>query len=346
MRETSGAIGRFILAWLLWCVASFPALAHDPKLASIQVVCQPSTTTIGVVVHRALLAADSGATIDAALESAIRGRLRLQFDGSLWTPTRGKLQLDEANDLLTWQGTVPRAVKEVRLLSALITKDPGAFTVLQVFQDGQRVDEQLLDANSPSLQQPQAPSANVVRFFEEGLRHIAGGFDHLAFVLGLVLVSRRTRRAFLASTGFTVAHSMTLAATALGWIAPNSNVVEALVAGSIALVAGEALWGGHGGGRRIGIHALGFGLIHGMAFASAIKELMSGTVSIGAALIGFNAGVEFGQGLFVLATAPLLGWLASRRPKAHQKLHSALASCVGLAGLWWLGARLAELSAS
>ncbi len=337
------AIGRALLLICLLCLPSTRTSAHDPKLASVKVIRESARTTIGVSVHVSALSQETGALSSPDLESALRGRLALEFDGEPWNPATGMLQLDSANDLAYWQGSYPQPVTRVRLLAPLISKDAGAFTVLQVFLDGKPVDEQILDAGSPRVSDKAGPLWSLRRFFVEGLRHIAGGFDHLAFVMGLVLVSRTTRRAFWAATGFTVAHSLTLVATTLGWIAPNSAVVEALVAASIALVAADALWGGDRGSRRIGVHALGFGLVHGMAFASAITALMSGSTAIGVALIGFNAGVEVGQGLFVLASAPLLGWLAVRSPNLHGHLRNTLASFVGLAGLWWLGGRMAGL---
>lgn len=321
------------------------AHAHDPKLASVKVVLESSRTTVGVSVHVSALSFEMGKTPSQTLEAALRGRLALEFDGEPWVPPSGKLQIDSTNDLAYWQESWPKPVTRVRLRSPLISQDPAAFTVLQVFRDGKPVDEQILDTRSPTATTPTSAMGSVARFFEEGLHHIAGGFDHLAFVLGLVLVARKTRRAIWATTGFTVAHSLTLASAALGWITPNAGVVEALVAASIALVAAEALWGGEGGSRRIGLHALGFGLVHGMAFASAITALISGNSTIGLALFGFNAGVEAGQGMFVLASAPVLGWLAGRFPKLHGQLHATMASAIGLAGLWWLGRRLAGLFA-
>jgi len=309
------------------------------------VVLQSDRTTVGVSVHVSALSEETGAKSSSTLETALRGRLQLDFDGQPWVPTPGNLQIDATNDLAYWQGSYRKRVTRVQLRSPLIAKDPGAFTVLQVFHNGQPVDEQILDARSPRVNEPPSAIGSGLRFFEEGLRHIAGGYDHLAFVLGLVLVARTTRRAFWATTGFTVAHSLTLAFTALGWISPNSAVVEATVAASIALVAADALWGGDRGVRRILLHATGFGLVHGLAFASAITALLSGNNAIGVALVGFNAGVEVGQGLFVLATAPVLGWLAGRLPVLHGRLHIFLASAIGLAGLWWLGGRLAGLFA-
>lgn len=325
--------GRFLLG---------PASAHDPALTAVKVIRDTNRTVVSVSTHISALERETGAVGNQRLEAALRGRLRLELDGAPLNPGAGRLQLDSVSDLLHWQWVEPRPIAQVRLAAPLIVDDPTAFTVLQVYADGLLIAEQLLDSTTSAPPPIARPWDSFRFFFNEGLRHIAGGFDHLAFVLGLVLVARRTRNALLAATGFTLAHSLTLAATVLGWVAPNPALVETLVATSISLVAAEALWGGTNAQRRLGWHALGFGLVHGMAFASAITALMSGRSNLLPALFGFNTGVECGQALFVATTAPLLAWLCRHQPNIHGHVHRWLASATGLAGLWWLGGRLAD----
>jgi len=154
-------------------------------------------------------------------------------------------------------------------------------------------------------------------YFTLGVLHILEGADHLAFVLGLILLVGFTGRLFLAVTGFTVAHSLTLGATALGIIHPWPALIEAFVALSIIFVAGEVLRAQRGYDsltiRWPVIAAFGFGLLHGFAFAGALAEVGLPKGETLLALVLFNAGVEAGQLLFIagvfvfgLALGPML----------------------------------------
>ena len=148
----------------------------------------------------------------------------------------------------------------------------------------------------------------VLRYLAMGVQHILEGADHLAFVLLLTLLAAGLRALLLTVTAFTVGHSITLAIAALG-AAPPSAPVEALVALSIVLAAREAYGGVAPGllGRRPALAAGAFGLLHGLAFASALREAGLPRDAAVAGLFGFNVGVELGQVLVVLA------WVAAGR---------------------------------
>jgi hydrogenase/urease accessory protein HupE len=148
-----------------------------------------------------------------------------------------------------------------------------------------------------------------------GIEHILTGVDHLLFVFGLLLLVRGTWALLRTITAFTVAHSVTLAATALGWVHVRSAVVEALVALSIVILAVELVRRAQG---EVGLTsrypwaiAFAFGLLHGCAFAGALAEvgLPSGQVPL--ALFLFNVGVEIGQIAFVSVMSLAL-WALSR----------------------------------
>ncbi len=148
----------------------------------------------------------------------------------------------------------------------------------------------------------------VLRYLTMGVQHILEGADHLAFVLLLTLLAAGLRTLLFTVTAFTVGHSITLAIAALG-AAPPSAPVEALVALSIVLAAREAFGTTSPGllGRRPALAAGAFGLLHGLAFASAMREAGLPRGAALAGLLGFNAGVELGQVLVVLV------WVAAGR---------------------------------
>lgn len=134
-----------------------------------------------------------------------------------------------------------------------------------------------------------------------GVEHILGGADHLLFVAALVLLVGTGWRLVGVITAFTLGHSLTLAASTLGWVKAPVATIEALVALSLLFVARELLVGGGLSSRRAWLIAALFGLLHGFAFAGALAETGLPEGDIPLALLLFNLGVEAGQLLFVAA---------------------------------------------
>jgi hydrogenase/urease accessory protein HupE len=136
-----------------------------------------------------------------------------------------------------------------------------------------------------------------------GIEHILTGFDHLLFVLALVLLVKTTRRLVATVTAFTVAHSITLFAATLGWVHVPGRPVEAMIALSIVFVASEIIHGRQGRAGLTERHpwtvAFVFGLLHGLGFAGALAEVGLPQASIPTALLFFNVGVEIGQLVFI-----------------------------------------------
>ena len=186
----------------------------------------------------------------------------------------------------------------------------------------------------------------ALRFVRLGFAHILSGIDHLLFVLCLVIPLRRVRPLIVVVTSFTLAHSITLAASTLG-LAPDAlwfpPLIEVLVAISIVYMALENIVGARVERRwRI---AFGFGLVHGFAFSFTLRESMQfGGSHLAASLLSFNVGVELGQ-LFVLALAvPVLVLLFSR--VVQERMGTIVVSAIVAHTAWhWLLARGATLRA-
>lgn len=182
----------------------------------------------------------------------------------------------------------------------------------------------------PELE-PSAPvgvGAVLARYLGLGVQHILLGVDHLAFVLGLLLLVRGLRQAAVALTAFTVGHSVTLAGAALGLARLPGPPVEACIALSVVFVAREALRPGGRPGVPV-VAAVGFGLLHGFGFAGALASLGLPPGYALPALFAFNCGVELGQLLVVGAVVVLTG----RRLQAGLRRPAAVALGVGAAWL-------------
>jgi hydrogenase/urease accessory protein HupE len=167
-----------------------------------------------------------------------------------------------------------------------------------------------------------------------GVQHILSGFDHLLFVAGLLFLVGFQRRLIWTITAFTVAHSLTLASAALGWLTLRPPPVEACIALSIMLVASEALHQRLTLARRWpALLAFVFGLVHGLGFAGALKEIGLPESHLLTALLTFNLGVEAGQLLAVGAAWALITALR-RQPWLVQQRMPALYAIGSLAAYW------------
>ena len=146
-------------------------------------------------------------------------------------------------------------------------------------------------------------------FVAHGVEHILFGYDHLLFVLALMLIVRGTRALVWTVTAFTVAHSITLALAALGMVDVPGPPVEAAIAFSIVLVAAEIVRLRRGEtsltAQRPWLVAFCFGLLHGFGFAGALSEIGLPQSDVPLALFAFNLGVEFGQLAFIGAVLAL-----------------------------------------
>ncbi len=178
-----------------------------------------------------------------------------------------------------------------------------------------------------------------------GIEHILSGYDHLMFVIGLLMLVGFQRRLVLTITAFTLAHSVTLACAALGLLTLRPPPVEATIALSIMLVAAEALHDRPTLARRWpALVAFLFGLVHGLGFAGALREIGLPQQHLWVALLTFNVGVEIGQ-LLTVGAAWLL-YRALARVPALARARTALLYAIGsLAAYWSIGRIVALLVA-
>lgn len=181
---------------------------------------------------------------------------------------------------------------------------------------------------------------NAVReFIPLGIEHIWTGYDHIAFLLALIVIGLSLKEALKIITAFTVAHSITLLLAAMQIVSLQSRFVESVIALSICYVAVENI-------LKKKVHyrwliAFGFGLIHGFGFASALQELIVGKANLLLSVLSFNAGVEIGQLTIVCAMLPLL-YLLKKKFELRIITMGASAS-IFIFGFTWLIERVFDL---
>jgi hydrogenase/urease accessory protein HupE len=179
--------------------------------------------------------------------------------------------------------------------------------------------------------EPLGPAGVARRYFLLGVEHILTGWDHLAFVLCLCLLARGWRLLGLV-TGFTLGHSLSLGLAAFDVVRLPSPPTEACIALSIAFVAREVLLPPESRRHGAGL-VLAFGLLHGLGFAGALKEVGIGPAELVLGLATFNLGVEAGQLIFVACVLTLLV-LGSRLPYAALG-RSLSANLIGMVAIFW-----------
>ncbi|HVY36519.1 MAG TPA: HupE/UreJ family protein [Polyangia bacterium] len=231
---------------------------------------------------------------------------------------------------------------------------PGSMTRVMVdvhWRDGTRL-LRVASAGTPEVRvyggaasRWRALRAIAADYTRLGVEHILTGFDHLLFVVALVLLVRGARPLLATVTAFTLAHSVSLAATVLGLVRVPAPPVEACIALSIVLVCAECL------GPRTSLTrrapwavAFAFGLLHGLGFASALLDLGVPEQHVPAALLCFNLGVELGQ-LAVVAAVSGLRAVAGRLGGDRRWLRPALIYAMGSLAAYWSVERISAVLA-
>jgi len=176
-----------------------------------------------------------------------------------------------------------------------------------------------------------------------GVEHILSGIDHLLFVAALLFLVGFRRRLIGTITAFTLAHSLTLACSAFGWISLRSPPVEASIAMSIVLVASEALRERDTLARRVpALVSFLFGLVHGLGFAGALKDIGLPQRHLPLALLSFNVGVEIGQLLMVAFAFGVVRLPISQRWLGRARRPALYA--IGVVAAYWSWLRIAAIA--
>ncbi|MFJ3144619.1 HupE/UreJ family protein [Streptomyces halstedii] len=217
-----------------------------------------------------------------------------------------------------------------------------------------------LDTGHPSFSIGQSWAERFWEFFRLGAEHLLTGTDHILFLLALIAGSRRPREVVLAATAFTLAHSVTFLLAALGLVEVPADLVEPVIALSIAVVAGWHLWrirrrGTDAGdlpaptGGRFGLDRAGwtrlcvvfcFGLVHGLGFAGALGIEAAWSWTLLWSLLVFNIGIEAVQLAVIAVLFPLLLLLGRRSPRAALWATGTLSAGVAVMGLVWFVQRV------
>jgi hydrogenase/urease accessory protein HupE len=346
-----------VLACVLLALGPGAARAHAPKLSRGDWSLQADRAEARLTFHRGELRALVAETLaEPAAREAVLERVATSVQvlagGRLCALVERSLQPVEEDGWelqLRWRCPSAEHRWTVRL-PILAELSTGHTHLARVTTEGETV-ERIARASAPGFEIAAHPSVlhAAGRFFRLGVEHIFTGWDHLAFLLALLLLGGKLRNLAAIVSSFTLAHSVTLALAALGVVVAPARLVEPAIAASVVAVAAENLWALRPGGDRATRirEAVGhrwrltfvFGLVHGFGFAGALRELELPRAALAAGLVSFNLGVESGQLLLVAAAVPLLAALGRLRGFRAAGV-PVLSLSIALLGLVWLGERL------
>lgn len=379
---------RLALAALLLAAWVLPASAHKASDAYLQLESGSGVTTLRIDV--ALRDLDLALDLDSDGDGKLIWRevrsgwplierylhTRVALEGCPLTPVAQALErrVDGVYAALTLQSTCTPAQPPAIRYGVMDDVDPTHRGIARVEWAGNAIALRVLvpqpvrvsltgatpaAASGAAAQLPPEPVPPTpgLQFTREGVRHILTGYDHMLFLICLLLPSvlRRTdtgwqpvprlRQALIPVVGivtaFTVAHSITLALAATGTLNLSPAFIEPLVAVTIMLAALDNLWPVFRG-RRV-LVTFFFGLIHGFGFASVLAELKLPAPEFAWALFQFNLGLEAGQLVIVAVATTLLFVLRSQRAYPAVFVRGGSVVAMGIAGMWVVE-RLANVS--
>ncbi len=282
-----------------------PAAAHEIRPAALELT-EKADGTVAVIWKQPVL-------------SGRKLRMRPVLPAQCAPPDQTQQEFTGTATIESWQTACRLDRGEVRIegLEQTLT---DVFVRLQ-FADGREQTRVLRPASTAFSLEAQTSDSPASAYLRIGAEHMLFGWDHLLFVLGLLLLTP-VRRIFWVITAFTAGHSLTLAITALGLFRLPSGPVELLIALSIFFLAVEVVRKRAGKTsltiRQPWIVAAAFGLLHGLGFAGALADIGLPKGQEIWALLLFNLGVEIGQILFV-AVALGFYWLIGQAPLDRQR---------------------------
>lgn len=308
-----------------------------------------------------------GKTANRFLEGRVKfflepiGEVRPEFswvfaklgDGPLENPD------DPAVLVGSWKTTLPKGLSGFRIKSLELTGSAIPMNVVFINHlNGKQIERYavlfpgetsfLLDlagiataeaSASPDAVGVKAESGDYAAIFaseiKRGFLHVLPlGLDHVLFVLGLFLMSRKWKPLVFQVSTFTLAHTLTLWLASAGWVKLSPSVVEPVIAASIVAVALENLVRREYSHWRL-LVVFSFGLIHGLGFAGVMSTRLDSTESLIIGLLGINVGVELGQ-LAVIAIAFIATCWITNQEKYRKRVVIPGSILIAIAGVWWV----------
>jgi hydrogenase/urease accessory protein HupE len=338
---------RALLAALLLC--ALPAAAHQTSVSFSELDVHDAAVDgilrFALADVRPQLAVDPKKLDAASLSRLLLEPFVLKASGQACPLQPGAQVSADGDDgiALTAHWRCPVSIEALSVRVGFLDQFPSGAAHLSRIRFGEgAVSQRVAQAEEPSFEvrYERSVKSEFFRFLRLGIEHIFTGYDHICFLIGLLLLGGSLRRLIGIVTAFTVAHSITLALAALNVLSPSPRIVEPLIAASIVFVGLEDLWAlraarSESALRHRWMITFAFGLVHGFGFAAVLRELQLPRAVLATGLVSFNLGVEAGQICIVIVALPLL-----RKLRGIKNFAPIAACCVAALGAFWLIQRL------
>jgi len=335
----------------LLLLAALVAQAHEIGTSRVSIVLHAGRTyDVEIATDAAALAEKLNITNTAKLaafieaqSSPFRQRIQLAFDGAAMQPAISCQVLPDAA-IIRLSGTIPQGARNLTWnfgwtfasYALSVRGDESKDSTTQWLEGSQTSPPFDIGSVTPQFNRWRT----AWRYITLGFTHIMpNGLDHMLFVLGIYLLSSRARTVLMQVSAFTLAHSITLGLSMYGLVSVSPKVVEPLIAISIAYVAIENIFLSELKSWRVAL-VFAFGLLHGLGFAGALKELDLPRSEFLTALLTFNIGVEAGQLAVIAAAFLLVGWHYSNRAWYRGRVVVPASAMIAVTAVYWTVERI------
>ena len=319
-------------------LCSMSLSAHDLGTSSISLEMKDGK----LVVYSSYARADFDAVIKLNnaedFKAFTKKAVALEVDGKPLEVLDNDVSLDNADGLNLRHSFGEVSGEQIKIISFLPSKlSSNHIQILKLIRNDKEVSRQFLTGDNNEFVfdfgQLQTPDS-FGQFLTLGIKHITFGFDHLLFLLALLLVVTKFSEIAKIVTFFTIAHSITLSLVALDIISVPVLLIEPLIAVSIIYIGLENIF--KTGQTKRWLIAYVFGLVHGLGFASVLQKIgIGGGVSSIMPLLSFNLGVEIGQFAIILLVLPIL-WKLNKQTFYKRRFMPICSVLIASAGLYWL----------
>ena len=347
------------VALVILVLAGGPVRSHDLNTSYTMAFVHPDSVTVTYSIEAADIAAGLGLDTEKreeVLESApvvseyVEKHMAVIVDGKQleWTTGPSDTNLDKEGNIflkMKFIALLDEAPAEVEMRVDFSDKfGPEHKNLAKIVVPDKFMKTAIFSSDNPSqlfiLGKKPSVWEHIVDFTLLGVEHIFLGYDHIMFLLALIVVGGRLVNLIKIVSAFTVAHSITLILAALQVVELPGKLIEAGIALSIAYVALENFWLKRSDLRWV--ITFFFGLVHGFGFANVLRELGLPSKGLVASLLAFNVGVEIGQICIVAVLFPLIAGLS--RVQFQRQVVWVVSAVILLFGLGWFVERVFELS--
>jgi hydrogenase/urease accessory protein HupE len=329
---------RKILPWLL-ALWAFPlvASAHVLKLSDSELILKGNEAVWNLRVHLGDFDVKFGRASEPEVKAYVPGRLGVSIQDKPCELQAIDLQKTPAQDLaaLSLRYRCASDATPVKAHYDLFYGDPSHRHLMKISAGPRSASFTFDPSNTDFELSGESLATTVLNFLKLGLEHILIGYDHILFVLALILGARRFKDLVWLVTSFTLAHSITLALATLEIVTLPPGVVEPAIAASIVLLSLLDFLPGERLRRAMVLITFAFGLVHGLGFSYILQEANLKAGNLAFPLVFFNLGVEAGQLLIVALVYPLTLALKGLLGGTYRYFRTAALLGIAGMGLYW-----------